>query len=336
MRSTFLVAAILIVLGWTSASFAADQSLDSQLVAALRQGDASEMQRLINQGADATRPWLLTTAVEAGRLDALKVLLAHGANPNAWVTAKYQTDAGPAHSPVYLSAQRGDRKMLQYLKNHGADFNAESPSGSVRTSTLLMNAASDGETETARFLIEYGAKVDQVSRQRTTALYQAVAERRSACVELLLQHRANPDVEDDDGITARGLAYRSGSNELVAMIEKAKPATTAQRISSTVSEQEREGLKFLLAIKAACDAKLPNFPQESAVVYARWRSSRAPILDSIERSQRWQRGLEAISADQDHSSVSSAELTQLDGACRKELTAEFAKPYMADPGSPRP
>jgi ankyrin repeat protein len=175
-------------------------------------------------------------------LDALalvKLLLAHGANPNARLRAptiqKNHTPGegtlGAGATPLMRAAKGGDYRIMQALLDGGADPAAKQRSGA----TALMIAAGLGRgvgafqkdvgTETdlfqaAKLCVDRGVDVNEVNDAGQTALHFAVRN-GDAMVKLLLEHGATPDVKDRQGRTpidyARGVGLRGRAGGPVAV-----------------------------------------------------------------------------------------------------------------------
>ena len=76
--------------------------------------------------------------------------------------------------------------------------------------TQLTYAAAEGDTSTARWLLEQGAGVDVQSRDGATALIRAAWKGNLAVVELLLGKGADVNQQDRHGATALGMAAGNG------------------------------------------------------------------------------------------------------------------------------
>lgn len=161
---------------------------------------------LLARGADANATnrfggTALMAAVAGGDAQSIRLLLGHGANPNA------QPGVGPgdfifggARSPLLWAAYRGDTASLKLLVDAGADVNAEGSLG-----TPLSQAAWANRTPAARWLLEHGAKANQASQMDGyTPLHWAASSegRDDALVKLLLKHGGDPNAEGGTHIDA--------------------------------------------------------------------------------------------------------------------------------------
>ena len=62
---------------------------------------------------------------------------------------------GTGHTPLMLTAMRGDREMLELLLRHGVDVNERDEA----SYTALMHAAAQGHKEIVALLLHRGAAI---------------------------------------------------------------------------------------------------------------------------------------------------------------------------------
>lgn len=175
--------------------------------------DLAVMKRLLDLGADVDfsedgRDTALGRAAGALQLDAVRELLARGANPNpakadGWL---------PLHRAVYASRQQGadlgrQLELVQLLLDKGAQIEARTRSMSDWQPTPLLLALHKPAPELALFLIERGADVNAASGDRSgiegqTALMVAAAGGHAALVDVLLAKGAAIGARNGRGETA--------------------------------------------------------------------------------------------------------------------------------------
>lgn len=315
----------------------ADSATDAQSFKAVSAGDVQTLARLIDQGVKLDTPALLKTAVESDQADIVDLLLRHGADPNGWITDRYSMN--PTASPVYIAATKSNRKILRLLKDHGVKMELEASIDTSQISTPLLAAVYYHQLDAVRLLIEYGADVNFVSRRNSTALMLAIrysgGQEQVELVKLLLAHGANPDHADDEGNTARSVAYSGKLNDISLLIAAAKPPTKSQQ-PPPGGPGEIENIRMVVLIKAACDANLQGYREETAAAYQHWREPRAAWIDAYEKSPSFQAGLAESKKQSAATSGLSPEqqknqLKQIEDACRGELLDEFVKVSGAPP-----
>lgn len=121
------------------------------------------------------------------------------------------------HSQVQLLLQQVRRSSTPDVQRHAVFTWADPTTGM----TCLMLAASRNAVEIMHLLLSEGADPHVMSsKTRGTALHEAVANKHESAVELLLQHRADPFLENAKGETPMDLAVVSGDFRLVRRLER--------------------------------------------------------------------------------------------------------------------
>ena len=181
------------------------------LYAACLNGSAPMIELLLEAGADPTTSLagetLLMTAARTGTVDALKTLLAHGAEVNA-------KEPGQRQTALMWAAAENHAPAVQLLTQHGADLEARSASGF----TALLYAVRTGSFDAVRALLAAGADPnDAVEMQgppvaprgaangghqghamlmhRVGALHIAIANLHYEIASFLLDNRADPNAD---------------------------------------------------------------------------------------------------------------------------------------------
>lgn len=99
-------------------------------------------------------------------------------------------------TPFISAAARGDVSELGRLLEEGADINGQNENGW----TALKQAVVNNEQAAAQFLLEAGAKPNIPSfDKKTCPIHNAVRNKNTELVGLLLRHGARVDVIDADG-----------------------------------------------------------------------------------------------------------------------------------------
>lgn len=192
----------------------------SLVLRAANENDPVAMRRALEAGAwaDGWQPngdSALYICVRENSLEALEVLLAHGADPefrsrkgslsplqqalfeNHWQIAARLLQAGAGWrgektrpgwvaAALYNAAHAGDVTRLRVFLDHGMPVDA-APSNRV---TPLMGAAKNGQLETAKLLIARGADVNARGSHNRYALRFARASKNQHLVELLIRSGA--------------------------------------------------------------------------------------------------------------------------------------------------
>jgi hypothetical protein len=286
------------------------------LLRAVKAGNLPEIERLLKEGADPNSEGILLTAVGTGQLPVLQSLLAGGGDPNAWSHRNEVLPRGAAGSPVYGAAAAGDRTLLRALRDHGADFDAESTMPTTTGETALIVAVQSGNLEAVRLLLEFGAHADHVNSQGTTALHQWVLASSHAgeIVALLLKSGADADLKDASGVSARDQSYIRGPFDVREVIEKWKPLPPFQHPDDLFR------IRMDLLFKAGCDRRVPGFSKRINDVFARWRVPRAAAIRRIEADPEYQAQLAQVMRGDAHSPTDAEDTHEI---CDLTLPQEF-------------
>lgn len=226
---------------WTVQARVRQDSLDRDLIAAVRETDARRVRDLLDRGANPNaRPYV-------GRLTVPELVraLLTGASP---ASARSEPALIAALSRTFVvdvpNAHPDNTAVVQLLLQHGADPNARDANGRpaliialfgdngetvpVRLvaagadvnagdgqETALTIAVRRGDTALAGALLRHGARVDARGGHGATALMQGGG---SETTDLLLEHGADPNARDEDGYTPLMSAAAQGDHESVVLL----------------------------------------------------------------------------------------------------------------------
>jgi uncharacterized protein len=76
-----------------------------------------------------------------------------------------------------------------------------------------MWAVGRGNTEVMKILLDHGANPNLQDSEGVTALMEAVSTDHSAMIDTLISHRADPKLMDRRGRTAADIAKQQGNDE---------------------------------------------------------------------------------------------------------------------------
>jgi ankyrin repeat protein len=183
---------------------------------------------LLERGADPAKTDTIGTtplhaAVQTGKVELVKALLAHGANPNALMTkappplrgdfVDYNRYVGATPFWLAAAARVPNVEILRALVSSGAD-----PHLTVRDGTtplmaavgMVQNdarlAAEASALEVVKVLVEIGADVNALGRTGQTALHGAARSGWNSVVQFLVDHGARLDIKDRQGRTPLAIA----------------------------------------------------------------------------------------------------------------------------------
>jgi ankyrin repeat protein len=148
--------------------------------------------------ANETSDQALMVVAQIGKVDAVKRLLAEGAN--------IETTDQQGRTVLHVATAFGQTDVVRMLLTAGAHVNA----GSGKRTTPLHIAAASGKTDIVKALLAAGARVDVADRDGNEPLHLAVANPTNEhIVKDLLRAGAKVDVANNDGMQPIHLAAKS-------------------------------------------------------------------------------------------------------------------------------
>ena len=175
---------------------------------ALRDNNLTQLKALLEQKGSANvesnrgiTP--LMYAAEIGSLDAMRLLIDHGADVNA------QNDFGS----TALMWSVSDPAKVRLLLDHGANVNLLARSG--RTA-LIIAGFSNPSAEVVRLLLAKGAKVDVMDTRHVTPMNAATFGNDTATIRLLLD--AGADVNSPDAFIGLTPLMNAAGNRIVEAV----------------------------------------------------------------------------------------------------------------------
>ncbi len=190
---------------------------DTVLMFACEQGHLDLADFLLDRGADINQVnnhifkgrTALMAAARAGRVEAVKLLLAHDAEVNA-------ADS-PKETALVKAAYCGHAEVVGILLEHGADIHARDIWGN----TPLLHAARGGRTRILELLLDHGADVNARNDQDWNALMQSCMGGNVKAAALLVARGSEVNLrgkEKEAGATPLMLACWKDSVEIVNLL----------------------------------------------------------------------------------------------------------------------
>jgi ankyrin repeat protein len=248
-------------------------------------GDTAKVRLLLDRGAavnarmkDGTTA--LVTAARRANLDAVRLLLARGADPRTDAVERTellrlmfgerteigQVLAAAGIEPTSLMPREGapvntlptlsDPTLVRELLDRGVSPN---PRGRF---PVLANAVFEGHLETVRLLLERGADPNARGQHQVTPLMMAAAATRPdlAIVRLLIERGATVDARDEAGRTALDWALLQGDTPVVELLRKAGSPPSTTLPLSPLQPAQRPPSTARLAVVSALQRLTPGGP----------------------------------------------------------------------------
>jgi hypothetical protein len=218
--------ALALIACWSSVSqaqvppTAPDKAAYTGLFAAAAQGDAAQVKALAAKGAkvdakDGHGRTPLHVAAYGSKHDAMRALVASGANPNALENDRYDI--------VTIAAVANDISTLKVALELGC---GPKNITSRYDGTALIAAAHLGHADVVRTLIRAGAPLDHVNNLGWTAVIEAIVLgdgglRHIDTLRALIQAGANLNLADRQGQTPLALAQTRRYQTMADMLKQA-------------------------------------------------------------------------------------------------------------------
>lgn len=194
--------------------------LNLALLEAVNQGDHETIQKLLADGADinATDERGRTSAmiaVHTDQLDVFQLLVEHGANINI--------RDNRSDNPLLYAGAEGKLEFVKAAIAAGADTTITNRFGG----TALIPAADRGHVEVVRELLTNSdVDVDHINNLGWTALLEAVilgdgGQNHQTIVKLLIEHGADVNLADHDGVTPLQHAKKRNYQEMIELLTNA-------------------------------------------------------------------------------------------------------------------
>ena len=170
------------------------------------------LQALLDRGADVNLPLKdgetpLMAAAKAGSVEAINLLLRHGA----------RSDARTADHRTALMFASVSAEVSRLLLDKGNDVNAKDDRGY----TALIDATMGKNASVVRLLVERGADVNAKNQFGDTPLLDAETWEDPTAVRILLDHGADVTMRDKDGKTPLQLAWEYKNARLISLLQHA-------------------------------------------------------------------------------------------------------------------
>lgn len=178
---------------------------------AINQDDSGQVRKLLIKGFDPNttdfhgRPGLHLALSESSPKSALVLI--------EWSKTNVNQLNAQGESALMLAAIKGQAEITAKLLERKADVNKTGW-------TALHYAASAGNLEIITLLLENSAYIDAESPNRTTPLMMAARYGSAAAVKLLLDQDADPQLKNQQGLTALDFSRqgnRSDATEAIAL-----------------------------------------------------------------------------------------------------------------------
>lgn len=188
----------------------------------------------LGRGENHHRGMPLEMALENGHVDAVMKML----DARADITQRHEHGA----IPLFLAAKTWSRSVMERLIKMGADIHERN---SPAEETVLMAVAEAGDVETAKWLLEQGAELNDRSRWGKTAVMKALECRQDEMVRFLVEKGA--DLTEGDAEKQQQRGGYVGQPLLHAVVERGDLEMTRLLVKhgARFLDEERDQKKLL-------------------------------------------------------------------------------------------
>jgi len=222
-------------------------ALDYNLMIAASKGYISEVDRLIEKGADVNAETdegatPLIFAVTNNNEGVVYALLSYDPIVDK-VTINKET-------ALLIAVKNRNFEITEALIRAGADVNWTD----IHDATPLHHASINGFLEIVDLLLYYNADIDTKSKEGTTPLLASVSAGYADIADLLVQNRASLEVKDNNGFTAFLMAAYYGDTLIMDLLYKkgadiyATNKSKHNALTLSISAGHTETTEYLLRI----------------------------------------------------------------------------------------
>nr|XP_043632115.1 putative ankyrin repeat protein RF_0381 [Erigeron canadensis] len=233
---------------------------------------------------DANKRGVLHFAAREGKIDVCKYLLEE-------LKLDVNTKDEDGETPLIHAARQGHTTTVKYFIEYGADPSFSSELGA----TALHHVAGIGHIELMELLISSGVDVNSQSESGTPLIWAAGHGQQDA-VKLLLEHKADPNIETDDGITPLLSTVAAGSLPCLELLVEAGAkvniiagGATPLHIAADIGNSEL----IMCLLKAGADPNMTDEDGQKPVQVAAARGNRnaveilLPLSSHVETVKDW-------------------------------------------------
>jgi len=175
---------------------------------------------------------------------------------------------GDLYTQLQLAASRGEIELIKEILNKGADINEKNKHGK----TALMLAAGNGRVEATQLLLKRNAAIDTQEIDGMTALMMAASDGKTETVKLLVDSGANVNITNNYGATAMTNAAFFNHAESVKAILSSK-----QKVNVDTNENA-----LLIAAGLGLADIIQLLVDYGVDVNARGKNGRTPLMAAVE------------------------------------------------------
>lgn len=215
-----------VALGLVGMSLEAVAAPLDTMIKAVKFNDVSGVRKMLSKGVDPNAvddqgiPLLVIAAREKSN-DVALILMG-----DKRIDLQKEDKAG--ENAMMLAAIEKDAPMVQALIAKGAEVNKKGW-------TPLHYAASSGDDEIVKMLLDASAYIDAASPNGTTPMMMAARAGHVSTIDLLISQGADPTIKNQLGMTAQDFAKRYSEKDAITALAAQEQAWNAQHSGAAAS-----------------------------------------------------------------------------------------------------
>ncbi|KAK3390052.1 ankyrin repeat-containing domain protein [Podospora didyma] len=228
---------------------------------AIKGDEKHVLERLIEAGVDVVENWALQFAAFMGHLEIIRMLVRAGAPINP------PSKTGPFATPLQAAVVDGDKEVIHYLLNRGADIHATGG----KYGGVLNAAVKHCDLSTVEMFLQKGVDPNQRDQTNQTALQAAAARGSLEMAFALVQHGAD--------VNATGGKYHTALQAACTGIHRAHSLPVMKLLIERGADVNARGGFYHTPLQAAAVSLLEDSVRYLLENGAEW----APIDHTIAR-----------------------------------------------------
>lgn len=184
-------------------------------------------------------------------------------------------EASTGRTLAHLAAIAGRVDVLRYLISRGASISLGDDDGNTMLHLIARKCKFPCHFDTARFLLEHGAKVGAENGNAVQPLHEAAFYGHLRCAEMLVQRRADVGASDNDGTLPLHAAAASGHVDILQLLlqSRADPTITVPATPVAVAAQHEHWsvVEALVRVGVLLDENTQELAEKAGIDTKAWR-----------------------------------------------------------------
>lgn len=234
--------------------------LPTDIFSIIKGDEVSSLKKLITKGFDLNLIDVLEgsplhCAVENGSFECVKLLVERGANINVRSIQRNET-------PLQIAIRRGNKEIYDYIREQPVDVNLRNKEGE----TALFYAVRQKDPQVVEDMIKLGSQINDMNEVGLTPLYIAVSLKATDIAKILLDNKADPNVEVHQSVKlAQEMEYKEFNDVILTRTLDNREYSSRLARNDAKKLRQTRGNTPLSKIRARCVIPEEEPPQEEHI-----------------------------------------------------------------------